>query len=146
MTHLWILPFNMSVHKKNMFSVTVAICFFAVFAFVYAPEAFAQGNYNLIEPLGDTTQITRGDTVFADYATTVYNLAIALAAVLAVFMIVLGGVQYTTAYGNPSRVQAAKDRIKNAVFGLLLILAAYLLLWSINPDLVDLSITIQPLY
>ena len=56
-------------------------------------------------------------------------------------MIVIGGVQYTTSYGSSGKGEA-KARILNAVLGLLLVLGAWVILYTINPDLVKLELNI----
>lgn len=61
--------------------------------------------------------------------------AMGFAAVLALLMIVVGGVQYMVAAGNTSGQGAAKKRISDALLGLVLALASVLILYTINPDL-----------
>lgn len=61
--------------------------------------------------------------------------AMGFAAVLALLMIVVGGVQYIVAAGNTSGQGAAKKRISDALLGLVLALASVLILYTINPDL-----------
>lgn len=73
----------------------------------------------------------------AQYVTGVYSYAVAIAAVIAGVMFVVGGFQYLTAGGDASRVTAAKERIKDAVIGLLLVLGAFVILTTINPNLVS---------
>lgn len=67
------------------------------------------------------------------------------AVILALVMLVIGGVEYVGSAGNVSLLGDAKGRIINALLGLLLALAAWLILNLINPDLVDFSITIKSL-
>lgn len=50
----------------------------------------------------------------------------ALVLVVAVIMIIIGGIQYTTSNGNPQAVAAAKKRISDVFIGLL----AYIFLWA----------------
>ena len=62
------------------------------------------------------------------------SIFIGIAAVLAVVMIVMGGIEYMTSelIGNK---EAGKDKIRNAIFGLLLALGAWTILNQINPDI-----------
>lgn len=57
---------------------------------------------------------------------------------LALVALLAGGFRYLTAAGNPSAESDAKDRIKSAIFGLIFVLAAISLLYTINPDFVRL--------
>lgn len=72
-----------------------------------------------------------------DYLDQVYTFGIAVAGILAAVMISLGAFSYiVTSGGNSSKMIDAKDMITEAVFGLILALAAYLLLFVLNPDLI----------
>lgn len=72
-----------------------------------------------------------------DYLDQLYTFGIAVAGILAVVMISLGAFSYiVTSGGNSSKMIDAKDMITEAVFGLILALAAYLLLFVLNPDLI----------
>ena len=60
---------------------------------------------------------------------------------LAVFIsLLIGGFLYLTSMGNPARMTEAKDRIFSAVIGLILLLAIYLILNTINPELTVLTL------
>ncbi len=68
------------------------------------------------------------------YLNIMIRLFIGICAVLAVIMIVVGGLQYMTNELISSKEQG-KERIMNAIYGLILALGAYMLLYTINPDL-----------
>ena len=60
---------------------------------------------------------------------------------LAAFVgMVWGGFLWLTAAGNPSRISEAKDRVYSALIGLLIILLSWLILNTINPQLIILSV------
>lgn len=69
-----------------------------------------------------------------------YQFALALSGVLAFGAIVWGGVQYTFARGNPAGQSEGKKWITGALLGLALLGGAYLLLYTINPEIVSLKI------
>lgn len=81
------------------------------------------------------TQITGLDT----YIKYVYQIALGVVGLMALIVLIIGGVMYMTAAGNASQMSEAKDRIQNAILGLIMALAAYLILYTINPDLVRLK-------
>ena len=72
----------------------------------------------------------------SQYIAAVYGWAMGIVGILATVMIVWGGVIYLTAGGTPERISTAKDYITSALAGLLLAFGSYLLLYTINPDLV----------
>jgi len=84
-----------------------------------------------------------GQSQFANmgvFIVTVYNYAVRIAAILAVIMIILAGVQWMTAGGNSEGITSAKKRITGAVVGLLIAYMSFFVLNSINPALVSLRL------
>ena len=68
-----------------------------------------------------------------------YNYALAAVGVAALGAIIFGGIKYTVSAGNPSGQSDAISWITGAVWGLVLLLGANLLLRTINPNLVNLK-------
>jgi hypothetical protein len=68
-----------------------------------------------------------------------YQFALLIGGILAFGAIVFGGVKYTASAGNPSSQSDAKEWIEGALIGLLLLAGVYLILYVINPNLVNLS-------
>jgi uncharacterized membrane protein len=88
---------------------------------------------------GCTGKITNFDASntsdkLGEYLNTMIRIFIGLCAVLAVVMIVIGGMEYMTSELTHSK-EHGKEQIWNAVIGLLIALAAYALLFTINPDI-----------
>ena len=81
-----------------------------------------------------------------DFLQWAFVFAIAAAGILALLMIMIAGFQYITAAGSEARAGAAKSRIQNAIIGLILALCSYLILNTINPDLVKIKLpTLTPI-
>lgn len=76
----------------------------------------------------------KGNVALGLYLNMMIRLFIGICAVLAVIMIVIGGIEYMTTELVSSK-EAGKERIRNAIFGLLLALGAWTLLYTINPDI-----------
>jgi len=70
------------------------------------------------------------------YANVIANLIIATIVILGLIMVVLGGYFYMTAGGSGDRVSTAKTIIGGALLGIALALATYLILNTINPDII----------
>lgn len=82
---------------------------------------------------------------FKTYVQFIFNLIIAIAAAAAVFMIVFGGLQYMTTDSWQNKGEGL-NKVRNALYGLLLILASYLILRTIDPRLVAIPTTlVEPL-
>jgi hypothetical protein len=75
-----------------------------------------------------------------EYVNNFYKFALLAGGVLAFGAIVYGGIKYTLAAGNPSGQSEGKEWVKGALLGLLLLGGAYLILRTINPELVSLKI------
>jgi hypothetical protein len=69
-----------------------------------------------------------------------YQFALLISGLLAFGAIVYGGIKYILAAGNPSGQTEGREWIKSALLGLLLLLGAYLVLNTINPNLTKLSL------
>lgn len=80
---------------------------------------------------------------FSNFLSWLYRFALSAAAILAVLMIVIGGLQYIISGGNAEKRSSAKRRIEQAIFGLLIAVAAWLILYTINPDLVNSVLNID---
>jgi len=61
-----------------------------------------------------------------------------LITILALTQMIIGGITYILAAGNAAKVEEAKDMISQALLGIGILLISYLLLRTINPDLVNL--------
>lgn len=67
-----------------------------------------------------------------------YVFAMSLVGISALVMLVIAGFWYLTAGDNTGRMGQAKTWMGNAVFGLVLALLSFLILYTLNPDLTNL--------
>ena len=84
-----------------------------------------------------------GRTKFANLGNLIqfaYQYGMIIAAILAVLMIIVSGIQWTVSGGNTSTISAAKKRITGAITGLTLLALAYTILNIINPAMVNLRL------
>jgi len=86
-------------------------------------------------PVG--TQLTPTSTlsIFVKY---LYEWGIALGGLAAFIALVIAGFLYLTSVGDPGRMKEAKEKALWAIGGLVLLLAAWLILNAINPQLTQL--------
>lgn len=124
----------MKMKSKILISIIIFIGLFAVNSF---PIHAADQGYTPLEPLpGIGPEPGYSSYDLSSYFQWIFAFAISIAGILAVLMIVIGGIQYMTAYGSESKITDAKRRIYQALLGLLLAISAWLILYTINPDLV----------
>ena len=122
----------------------------STFTKTVSAQSSSDGEYTLLEPLpcipGQGIVCTDGmkKTIdFRNYMQYAFNLLIGLAAAAAVFMMVWGGFKYmsTDSWSDKSE---GLDIFKHAIYGLLLVLASYLILKTIDPRLVEIPSNIVP--
>jgi len=103
-------------------------------------------GYQLLAPLPnpDGRQLESFDTTeggLGKYLNLMIKIFIGLCAVLSVVMIVIGGLEYMTSELAHTK-EAGKEKILGALFGLIIALGAYALLYTINPNLLKSDVNI----
>jgi hypothetical protein len=88
---------------------------------------------------GMTGTVTAGNSP-GSFVNGFYTFALMIGGVLAFGAVVYGGILYAVSAGNPGKQSEGKEWIKSAIYGLLLLAGAYLVLYTINPNLVNLSL------
>ncbi len=83
-----------------------------------------------------------GTVNISGYIPGAVRLAIQIAGALAVIMIVIGGVQYASTDAINGKSEG-KERIQNAIYGLLLAIGAFFILNSVNPETLNLNLEIK---
>jgi len=78
-------------------------------------------------------------TSIGQYIMSIYNYAISIVGIIAAVVIMIGGVMWITAGGNQSRITEAKAWISSSIIGLVLALSSFMILKTINPDLVKIK-------
>lgn len=76
---------------------------------------------------------------FKGFLEGAFKIGLAIAATLAVVMITIGGFQYMTTDSVYNKTEG-KDKIQNAIVGLLIALLIWLILFTINPNLLKFDI------
>ena len=66
-----------------------------------------------------------------------YYFFVAISGLGAFVMLVAGGFKWMSSAGNPNEISEAKDIISNAILGMIVILASFLILRVINPDILS---------
>lgn len=70
------------------------------------------------------------------FISSVYSFALTVVGIAVFVQIVRAGFAWLTAAGNVGKASGAKTMMTNAVIGAILLFAAYMILFTINPDLV----------
>lgn len=132
---------------KKILPAVAALSLFFFLGVLMVHADTQPGTYTPLAPLpGTYTGSAQAPTTdLSTYLAGAIKLLIALGAGFAVLVAIVGGTQYVAAGISPSAKSDAKDRIFNAFIGLALILVSYLILNTINPDLVNLKFELPPI-
>lgn len=114
------------VKNKRVLFVVLVAC-----AFLVTKVAFATyETWENIPGSGTTDSLTT-------YLGFIYSFLIGISGILAIIMIGVGAFIYmVTSAGNAAKMADGKDMIYSAIYGLVIALIAWLILFVINPDLV----------
>ncbi|HYC79935.1 MAG TPA: hypothetical protein VEC17_02820 [Candidatus Binatia bacterium] len=98
-----------------------------VFALALVVTPFLAGaQFNLPDPGG--TGLTGGitnESTLTGFILRVINIALALAGLIAVLFLIIGGFRYITAGGNDEAAGSAKKIILNAVIGIIVVILSF---------------------
>lgn len=84
-------------------------------------------------------------TPLPDYVKYIFNFFIATAGLIGFVALVVAGIRYLTSSGNVERLRKAKKQFIAALLGILLLLFSFLILTTINPELITFKqLTIAP--
>ena len=78
-------------------------------------------------------------TTPATYVTRLYQFGLMIVGLIALGAFIYGALQYTLSAGDFTSKEDAREQMKQAIYGILLLLSSYLILYTINPKLVTLS-------
>jgi len=74
-----------------------------------------------------------------EYVKYIFNFAIALIGIFALAGLIWAGILRMTALDDPKKIESSQKQIIASIFGLLLLSSSYLILKTINPELIELG-------
>ena len=128
-----------SVNKKYLRSFLILAVFFALFGVISQVSAIAP--YIPLVKLPGIDQAEANN--LPAYLKAMFKLLIGVAGALAVVMITLGGIEYMSTDSMFGKEEGRK-KINNALLGLLLAIGACLILFTVNPKLLDFNFNPAP--
>jgi hypothetical protein len=131
-----------SYKKMIRMSLCVSFLLFLVFPAYEFVKAETQ-KYTVLAPLPGTT-IDGSKTDLATYLPGLIRWSIGLAAAMAVVMITFGGIMYATTDAIYEK-EDGKKYIEDALWGLILVIGAWVILNTINPQILILNLNPGPI-
>jgi len=109
------------------------------------PTQNGNGNigYIPLEPIPGLAEAQSGNTNFALFLRYVFSVLISIGGLSAVVMLIFGGITYMVSDVVHKKTDALR-RIQAAMWGLLLLIASWLILNAINPRLLVFELLINP--
>lgn len=122
---------------KNKLSIIASLFLFGIAspALAFTPATTTQVQWPS-SPMGTSLSPTTEFHVFISY---IYEWGISLGGIAVFAMLLWAGIQYLTSAGDPSKMGMAIKRIQSSILGLVLLLTSWLILNTINPQLVRLD-------
>ncbi len=77
---------------------------------------------------------------FEAYIVYIYYFLIFIGGLAFFGVLIYGGVEWLTSGGDPTKISDAKHRISQGFLGLIILLSSYLILYTINPDFLGISL------
>ena len=111
--------------KKHVKQLLASI--FIVGAVVMVPQGSAQAanGFKACDTTSGSVCADKDNTKVNDLVKTLVNTLLFILGAIAVIMIIVGGIRYTTSNGDASGIKSAKDTILYSVIGIVVALLAY---------------------
>ncbi|MDB5254097.1 MAG: seg [Parcubacteria group bacterium] len=126
--------------KKLFLILIVAFLSFSPVIPVSAECNPGADGYCLLAPIPIVSDAS-GKASIVSYIPGMYKLLIGLAGVLAVLKLIFAGIKYMSTDAFSGK-ESSKDDIQNALIGLLMAFSAWIILYTVNPKLVEFNLTI----
>lgn len=120
-------------NMKKISKIITAGAGAATLGLVYTQNAFANGLSNVQSGV-TKTETEAGGLTMQQVINTVIGTMLFIVGLLAVIMLIYGGIRYVTSHGDKAQVTAAKETIMYAVVGLVVAIVAFAVIHWITND------------
>lgn len=124
--------------KKLSLGLLILFCGFMFFSFTTTTVAVDSSAYQQLAPITGPNGEAVDTTSLPSYLNAVYRIGIGICFALGVIMFTWAGIEYIVSESMNTKSDA-KKRIAAALTGLAIALVSYILLNTINPDLLKLN-------
>lgn len=118
--------------KLNIFKVANVISIFFMLALVALP-LLTHGQF--LPPDGGGIGVAE-DVTITGFLIRIIQILLAIAGLIAVLFLIVGGFRYITAGGNEETTEAAKKTITNSIIGIVVIILSFVIVRVISNALV----------
>ncbi|MEK7603929.1 MAG: hypothetical protein AAB461_02300 [Patescibacteria group bacterium] len=122
-------------------STVITLSFFVALSVIIGNALVSEAA----EPFQNPTQPTiptQGLPGFGELVALIFTWSLSILGIVIFVRIFYAGFLYFTAGSNTARVNEAQEKISNAVLGAIILLGAWIILYTINPDLIGGALTL----
>lgn len=95
-------------------------------------QQLAQIENPVIGTLGNNVSDAQSGVLFTGYLVTIWQAVITTGALAVLIYFIWGSVEWITAGGEQSKIQSARDRITQAIIGLILLVGSFIIIGFIG--------------
>jgi hypothetical protein len=123
----------------------ILVLFLLLFLFLGASFVFAQKSLEVTYPqIPGALTPTTTKTALPDYIRYIFQLSLFVGALIAFGSFIYGGVRYLISGGSPSAQKDAQSQMSAGILGLIILISTYIILNTINPQLVTFEVSLPP--
>ena len=119
-----------------IFIISIFILAFFVINFSLAADEGTGKELEINYPEFFGLKIEKTSVNFADYVKYIFYFVLGISGLVALGVIIVAGFRYLTSAGNVEKMADSKDQMSSAVIGLLLLFLSWIILNTINPQLI----------
>lgn len=124
-----------NMRNINVIKVANVISVFVVMALILLP-LFGHAQFKIPDPGSGTDPLSGQDTA-TNIILRVIQILLAVAGLVAVIFLIVGGFRYITAGGNEETAETAKKTIVNAIIGVVVVILAFVIVRVIANALIS---------
>jgi hypothetical protein len=123
--------------KDLYYKIGAGISAFGASLIPFAASAQLDKAVSGLEDVGSVTGADQSQTL-PDLVGNLINILLSVVGIILVVLLIYAGFLYMTAQGDSTKVDKAKDMMKNAIIGLVIIVSAYAISSFVISALVDI--------
>ncbi|OGJ37487.1 MAG: hypothetical protein A2383_00485 [Candidatus Pacebacteria bacterium RIFOXYB1_FULL_39_46] len=118
---------------KKIIKIGSALSTLSVFTLATASPAFAQLTNPVVEgALGNDAEGAASGVTFANYFVTLWSAIIGIGAITVLVFFILGAFEWITSEGEKGKLEKARNRIMQAIIGLIILVGSFVILSFIS--------------
>ena len=128
---------------KKITKIITAFSSLFITTMIFANQAAAQLTNPVVEgALGNDSEGAVSGTVFSKYFVSIWNSVIGLGAIAVLVFFIWGAIEWITSGGDKGKLESARNRITQAVIGLIILVSSFVILGFVNDLFFDKNFNI----